>query len=298
MNSSGERDGAQRRAVLQRLESLQRAGVRQLRRAAPSEVPATPGVSAAVPRSPDPMPRAPKSSASVPTPAAAAPSATPAKAPPTSTPIAAPVAAAAVAPAAAEPPDEGTRRSLALDALRTQVAACTRCSELACQRTQTVFGVGTQQPKLVFLGEAPGADEDARGEPFVGPAGQLLTDIIEKGMKLQRSDVYILNVLKCRPPGNRRPTPDETANCREYLDAQLKILAPQFLCCLGATAAQSLLRTDELIGKLRGRWFEYQGIRVIATYHPAYLLRNPSAKRDVWNDVQMLLREMTMPPPG
>ena len=123
------------------------------------------------------------------------------------------------------------------------VAACRRCKELAETRTQTVFGVGNPYAKLVFCGEAPGADEDRQGEPFVGRAGQLLTDIIEKGMKIRREDVYILNILRCRPPGNRNPLPVEAANCREYLERQLAIIQPQYICCLGAVAAQNLLQT-------------------------------------------------------
>jgi DNA polymerase len=155
-----------------------------------------------------------------------------------------------------------------------------------------VFGVGDPHARLVFLGEAPGADEDRQGEPFVGRAGQLLNDMITKGMKLRREDVYILNVLKCRPPENRTPLPDEAANCREYLDAQLALIAPQFICCLGAVAAQNLLSSGESIGRLRGRVHEYRGAKVVCTYHPAYLLRNPAAKRDAWEDLKLLMREM------
>ncbi len=174
------------------------------------------------------------------------------------------------------------------------VAACSRCAELARTRTQTVFGVGNPHARLVFCGEAPGADEDRLGEPFVGRAGQLLTDIIVKGMKMRREDVYILNILRCRPPGNRTPLPVEAANCREYLDRQLAIIQPEFLCCLGAVAAQNLLETDVAIGRLRGRIHDFHGIRVVCTYHPAYLLRNPEAKRFVWDNVKMLMAEMKM----
>jgi DNA polymerase len=163
---------------------------------------------------------------------------------------------------------------------------------LAASRTQTVFGAGDPHARLVFLGEAPGADEDRQGEPFVGRAGQLLNDMITKGMKLRREDVYILNVLKCRPPDNRTPTPDEAANCREYLDAQLAVIAPQFLCCLGAVAAQNLLGSTASISRLRGRIHDYRGAKVVCTYHPAYLLRNPAAKRDAWEDLKLLMREM------
>jgi DNA polymerase len=145
------------------------------------------------------------------------------------------------------------------------------------------------------MGEAPGADEDRLGEPFVGRAGQLLTDIIEKGMGLKRSDVYILNVLKCRPPGNRTPTEEEIANCREYFERQLEVLQPEFICLLGATAVRALLQRTQGMGRLRGQWFEYGNSRVMVTYHPSYLLRNPPAKKDTWEDIQMLMREMNLP---
>jgi len=187
------------------------------------------------------------------------------------------------------PPDDP---QAALAAVARDVAACTRCAELASTRTQTVFGVGNPQARLVFCGEAPGADEDRQGEPFVGRAGKLLTDIIEKGMKLKRSDVYILNILRCRPPGNRNPLPTEAAACREFLERQLAIIQPEFICCLGAVAAQNLLQTDETIGRLRGRFHDLDGIKVICTYHPAYLLRNPAAKGATWEDMQLLMKEM------
>jgi DNA polymerase len=183
-------------------------------------------------------------------------------------------------------------RCQALALVARDVAACRRCKELAQTRTQTVFGVGNPYAKLVFCGEAPGADEDRLSEPFVGRAGQLLTDIIEKGMKLRREDVYILNILRCRPPGNRNPLPVEAANCREYLERQLEIIQPQYICCLGAVAAQNLLQNDASIGRLRGILHDLAGIKVLCTYHPAYLLRNPAAKKDVWNDIQILMAEM------
>jgi DNA polymerase len=183
-------------------------------------------------------------------------------------------------------------RCQALAPVARDVAACRRCRELAETRTQTVFGVGNPYAKLVFCGEAPGADEDRQGEPFVGRAGQLLTDIIEKGMKIRREDVYILNILRCRPPGNRTPLPVEAANCREFLERQLAIIQPQFICCLGAVAAQNLLQREESIGRLRGILHDLGGIKVLCTYHPAYLLRNPAAKKYVWDDIQFLMAEM------
>lgn len=185
-----------------------------------------------------------------------------------------------------------TKRAAALAEVAREVSACTRCTELASVRTQTVFGAGNPCARLVFCGEAPGADEDRIGQPFVGRAGQLLTDIIVKGMKMRREDVYILNILRCRPPGNRNPLPAEAAACREFLDRQLEIIQPGYICCLGSVAAQNLLDTTESIGRLRGRVHDYRGIPVVCTYHPAYLLRNPPAKRQVWDDLKMLMAEM------
>ncbi len=184
---------------------------------------------------------------------------------------------------------DGRHRGLEL--LQAEVAACTACQELAATRTQTVFGAGSPAARLVFLGEAPGADEDASGLPFVGAAGQLLTKIIE-ACTLRREEVYILNVLKCRPPGNRTPQPDEVGNCRQFFERQLEIIRPEFICCLGTTAAQALLQTGESIGKLRGRWFTHADAVVICTYHPSYLLRTPAAKRDVWDDMKRLMDRM------
>lgn len=178
-----------------------------------------------------------------------------------------------------------------LRVLREEVASCTRCEPLARARTHTVFGSGPATARICFLGEAPGADEDASGEPFVGRAGQLLTKIIE-ACTLSRDEVYILNVLKCRPPENRAPLPAETANCRGYFERQLELIAPEFICCLGTTAAQALLETEETIGKLRGRWFSWRSAQVLCTYHPSYLLRNPAAKRHVWDDMKLLMAKM------
>jgi DNA polymerase len=175
-----------------------------------------------------------------------------------------------------------------------KVVGCPRCPELVQNRTQTVFGVGTPDAELCFVGEAPGADEDAQGEPFVGAAGKLLTRIIE-ACKMKRDEVYICNILKCRPPGNRTPLPNEVANCLPYLEQQLAIIRPRFLCALGSVAAQTLLQTTQGIGKLRGRFHDYRGIPVLCTYHPAYLLRNPAAKRDVWEDMKTLMARMGRP---
>ena len=197
---------------------------------------------------------------------------------------------AVVEPRAEGRPSESGREA-ALEIIRAEVAACRRCEALACARTNTVFGAGSAAARLCFLGEAPGADEDVSGVPFVGRAGQLLTKIIE-ACTLSRDEVYILNVLKCRPPGNRQPSPEEVAKCREYFERQLQVVAPEFICCLGTTAAQALLHTTEPIGRLRGRWFQHGAAHVICTYHPSYLLRNPAAKRDVWDDMKLLMARM------
>jgi len=196
-----------------------------------------------------------------------------------------------------EPQALAEDRAAALAEVQRRVAGCTLCSELAATRTQTVFGEGDPHARLAFLGEAPGADEDRTGRPFVGKAGQLLTRII-LACGLKREDVYIFNTLKCRPPGNRNPLPGEAANCRPFLDRQLEIIRPEFICCLGAVAAQNLLVTDISIGRLRGKFHDFHGIKVVCTYHPAYLLRNPDAKRYTWDDMKMLMAEMGITIPG
>ena len=270
-----------RRIVRQRLESLKRAGVTNVKKGRAVKVeqglaePVAPLVAA-----PKPAPTSAKSQAAVSDVTLGSKSAAEAK-----------PAAATKAPAATPALKTRPEREAALEVIRKKVAGCVRCEALCSTRTQTVFGVGSPMTKLVFLGEAPGADEDKQGEPFVGRAGQLLTKIIE-ACTLKREDVYILNVLKCRPPNNRPPTPEESANCKEYLDAQLEIIRPEFICCLGSTAAKNLLETDVSISKLRGKFQTYRGIKVMCTYHPAYLLRNPDAKKEVWTDMKVLMREM------
>ncbi len=179
----------------------------------------------------------------------------------------------------------------ALSRLAKKVAECTRCQELATTRTQTVFGVGDPNAKIMFIGEAPGADEDAQGEPFVGRAGKLLTKIIE-ACDMQREEIYICNILRCRPPGNRNPSPEEASHCREYLDKQIKIVNPEYIVCWGSVAAKNLLDTETPIGKMRGELYEYAGAKVLCTYHPSYLLRNPPAKKFVWEDMQLLFADM------
>jgi uracil-DNA glycosylase family 4 len=285
---------AARRILLQRLESLQRAGVEQIGRrqvrlltAAPlDETPAVAVASAAAAIHTEADTQPPL--VSTPAPPAEMPRT---KSPP---PVLANTALAEPYPLAAA--SAATRQSL-LGELDVKVRGCTLCRELACTRTQTVFGIGNIQPRVVFFGEAPGADEDRLGEPFVGRAGQLLTKIIE-ACGWQRSDVYIMNVLKCRPPDNRNPSPSETANCRQYFERQFEILQPEYIVCVGTIPAQALLQTIEPVGKLRGRFHQYRDSTVLVTYHPSYLLRNPSAKKFVWDDMQMLLKQMGLPIPG
>ena len=186
---------------------------------------------------------------------------------------------AALEPAPGGPP------GLALATVRTELGDCTRCKLHALGRRQIVFGVGNPEADLMFVGEAPGADEDRKGEPFVGRAGQLLTRIIE-AIGLTRDQVYIANVIKCRPPGNRNPEPDEVAECEPFLFRQIDTIRPMVIVALGKFAAQTLLRTSEPITRLRGREVRYLDAVLMPTYHPAYLLRNPSAKRDVWEDMK------------
>ena len=176
--------------------------------------------------------------------------------------------------------------------LRKKVAACQKCPELVNHRSQTVFGDGTLQPKVCFFGEAPGADEDKQGIPFVGKAGQLLDKIIEATKLKRPDDVYILNSLRCRPPGNRTPTPDEVENCRPFFELQLEVLQPKYIVCLGAVAVRAILQSTDSVGVLRGKFHAYRGAKVLVTYHPAYLLRNPDAKKLVWHDMQLLMADM------
>jgi uracil-DNA glycosylase len=173
-----------------------------------------------------------------------------------------------------------------LDAIRADLTGCKRC-KLAPTRGNIVFGSGDPNADLMFVGEAPGADEDAQGLPFVGRAGQLLTKIIES-IGMSRSDVFICNILKCRPPGNRNPETDEIAACEQFLFRQIAAVKPKIICALGAFGAQTVLRTTEAIGRLRGRLIDYRGVKLIATFHPAYLLRNPIEKRKVWEDMLII----------
>lgn len=184
------------------------------------------------------------------------------------------------------PPSKPFPTSLTLDRLWDDLKECQRC-KLHTGRTQVVFGSGNPYAALVFVGEAPGEQEDLQGQPFVGPAGELLTKIIE-AIGLRREEVYLTSVIKCRPPNNRNPEPDEIATCAPFLQEQLQIIQPKIICALGAYAAQTLLRTTETISQLRGRFHDYHGIKLMPTYHPAYLLRKPAEKRFVWQDMQLV----------
>jgi uracil-DNA glycosylase len=202
--------------------------------------------------------------------------------------------APSVEPIADVPDDMPRARDtrIILTEIRADIGDCTRCKLHKLGRQQVVFGVGNPKAELMFVGEAPGRDEDIQGEPFVGRAGQLLTKIIE-AINLKREDVYIANVIKCRPPENRNPEPDEVATCEPFLFRQIDAIKPKVIVALGTFAAHALLKTDMSISRLRGRTYAYRGAQLIATFHPAYLLRSPERKRDTWEDmkkVRALLR--------
>ena len=272
-------------ATIEHLESMQRSGAQfvalepeTLR--ALSSAPTRPAPSA-----PAPVPA--RSIAPAPSPRIAAP--------------AAPVAAASVVPPLAHLVASNPAKAQAMAELRTRALSCLKCANLAAARTNVVFGVGSIDAELMFVGEAPGADEDAAGEPFVGAAGQLLTRMIT-AMGLTRDQVYIANILKCRPDmpsgssGNRKPTPAEMETCSPYLHAQIDLIQPKVLVALGGTAVEGLLAQSG-ITKLRGRWQTYRGIPIMSTYHPAYLLRNQSntEKRKVWEDLLAVMEKLSLP---
>lgn len=281
------------RVVRQRLEALGRAGIDRI------PLPILPS---------RPMPLADTAPA-IPSTSRPKPAPTPPPARPTVAPVAPPIPAARVV---TPPPAVGSlfeepelevvvpaaEREGQLATMAAEVASCARCPHLAASRTRTVFGEGSPTARLMFVGEAPGADEDRTGRPFVGRAGALLTDMITKGMGLSRDEVYIANVLKSRPPENRPPLPDEIAHCLPYLERQVAIVRPEFLCLLGKTAASALLETALPLGKLRSKWHRYRGIPTIVTYHPSALLRNPAWKRDTWEDLQILMQAMGLKGPG
>ena len=280
---------AMNRALRQELEGWQRAGLSHLpmpprKRSAPTTT-----------QKPAAVARTPSSGSTVSRPVVPSAKTTP----PTAPPMALPTLPVISEPLPPSPHPSRSRedREWQLNQWKQRVAACVRCPELASSRHQTVFGVGNPEARFLFIGEAPGADEDAQGEPFVGAAGQLLNKIIVAS-GLKREDVYICNILRCRPPGNRNPSPTEAGNCREYLDAQIAIVDPEFILCWGTIAAQNLMGTVEKIGRLRGRFFQHGQAKVLCTYHPSYLLRNPSAKKDVWEDMKLFLKEAGLPVPA
>jgi uracil-DNA glycosylase family 4 len=195
-----------------------------------------------------------------------------------------------------EQPLELSGRNERFRILQAEVAACRKCAEIVCRRQKTVFGVGPSNARIVMFGEAPGADEDRMGEPFVGAAGQLLDKILVAS-GLSREEVYIMNALRCRPPNNRTPTDVEIENCRPFFEIQLETIQPEYIVCWGAVAVRAVLRSTESVGRLRGKFHTYRGSKVMVTYHPAYLLRNPDAKRLTWDDMKMLMRELGIPIP-
>ena len=282
-------------ATIRHLENLQSRGARHVAVSAETlralALPPTSSVSAqpsAVSRQPATVP-APAPRATPPTPIVPMP---PIR---TATP-------AVTAPRVATPTPSDPAKAAAFVELRTRVLACVKCPNLASSRKSVVFGVGNIDSPLMFVGEAPGADEDEQGEPFVGKAGQLLTKIIE-AMALKRGDVYIANILKCRPDtpgqsaGNRKPTPEEMATCIPYLHEQIDLIKPKVLVALGGTAVEGLLGKTIGITKLRGTWQTYRGIPLMPTYHPSYLLRNqsPLEKRRVWEDMLQVMEKLELP---
>ncbi|MFB3815319.1 MAG: uracil-DNA glycosylase family protein [Terriglobales bacterium] len=192
---------------------------------------------------------------------------------------------------AAEDKEAPVDRAAALRAIREDLGDCTRCPLHKQGRRQIVFGTGNPDADLMFIGEAPGADEDIQGEPFVGRAGQLLNNMIA-AMGLKREDVYIANIIKCRPPGNRTPLPEECATCSPFLLRQIDVIQPKAIVALGAVAAKTLLGLNQPMNQFRGHWYEFRGIPLLVTFHPAYLLRNPPAKKDAWQDLQMVMKRL------
>jgi uracil-DNA glycosylase len=217
--------------------------------------------------------------------------------PPSESGIASPAPLTSAGKAAEPAVPKPSQASAGLSAIREELGDCIRC-KLHRGRTNIVFGEGNPKAVLVFVGEGPGQEEDQQGRPFVGAAGQLLTDIIVKGMKVKREDVYICNIVKCRPPDNRNPEPDEVEACEPFLKKQLAAINPAVIVALGNTAVKTLLKTPEGITSLRGKWQTYQGIPLMPTFHPAYLLRNPSGKKLVWEDIQQVMKKLGMQAKG
>ncbi len=196
----------------------------------------------------------------------------------------------------ASPPDRNDP-AVSLRLIREDIGECTRCKLHLQGRKQIVFGVGNPHAELMFIGEAPGADEDTQGEPFVGRAGQLLTNMI-KAMGLNREEIYIANIIKCRPPGNRQPERDECETCSPFLMRQIEAIKPKVIVALGAVAAKTLLAVSASMMELRGRWFDFRGTKLAVTYHPAFLLRDPRQKKETWKDLQMVMTELNLPMPN
>ncbi len=291
-----------RQSLLQTLENYQRCGVTRIPRLTAESLPAAMLDTIAELRSPGMTPSAITAQTSAPAPIDARLTSASATSPAaTFTPAAPPIDKLTAARllesevVAARPwsiPSLSAPDRIAhFEVLNNEVRSCRKCADIVCFRQQTVFGEGPIQPTVCFMGEAPGADEDKSGVPFVGRAGQLLTKIIA-AMHLKREDVFILNALKCRPPQNRTPVPEEIENCHPFVEAQLEILQPKYIVCLGSVAVRSLLGLTLPVGSLRGRFHQYRQARVVVTYHPSYLLRNESAKKLVWQDMQMLMLEL------
>jgi DNA polymerase len=194
-------------------------------------------------------------------------------------------------------PSDVTDPVRALRLIREDLGDCTRCRLHQQGRKQIVFGVGNPNADLMFIGEAPGADEDAQGEPFVGRAGQLLNNML-RAMGLKREQVYIANIIKCRPPGNRTPERDECETCSPFLMRQIAVIKPKVIVALGAVAAKSLLAINASLSDLRGRWYDFRGTKLAVTYHPAFLLRDPRQKKEAWKDLQMVMRELGLAMPA
>jgi uracil-DNA glycosylase family 4 len=208
----------------------------------------------------------------------------------------APVTVNKSTPLAANEPALSSDPVTALRQIREDIGDCTRCRLHKQGRKQIVFGVGNPRADLMFIGEAPGADEDEKGEPFVGRAGQLLTNMI-KAMGLSREEVYIANIIKCRPPGNRTPERDECETCSPFLMRQIEAVAPKAIVALGAVAAKTLLAINAPMSELRGRWYDFRGTKLAVTYHPAFLLRDPRQKKETWKDLQMVMKELGLKAP-
>lgn len=211
--------------------------------------------------------------------------------------VAAPNSGSELFTAAKATPEAGIQDPVqALKIIREDIGDCTRCVLHKQGRKQIVFGVGNPEADLMFIGEAPGADEDIKGEPFVGRAGQLLTNMI-KAMGLSREEVYIANIIKCRPPGNRQPERDECETCSPFLMRQIEVVKPKAIVALGAVAAKTLLAINAPMSEFRGHWYDFRGTKLAVTYHPAFLLRDPRQKKETWKDLQMVMRELGLPMP-